>query len=251
MHDTMTKMHETLKELQWKRNTMELELKQLQTSIQNIDNKIVDIQHQMQFVYQDYLLDAIILGLDFKVSYGVIVTPHVYGYKLDSNLIVNHLCATISTHYEWWLDLPEKLYHHLVHINQWNSSTFERFIQKTNRRWLNLPATCKHKTETSLHVPIATGYEITDDSCIFTTYPSNYRADATLEANSIRTAQIQLAQELMVLKGFAVDFYLENRQHFRIPLELVEQVYRRHGLLDEHESLDETWCKRNPSRCIL
>lgn len=248
MQNKMKDYQAKISELKNKKAKLDTQISELQSDVDNISKQISDFANHIKQFYYDILLDAIIIGQTFKIRHGM-TAPYVHGYKIFSDIINDKFCATISTSEKWWENLTSQLCDYLLNVKKWSDDNFMKLALETQDAWRQFPTTYdrnKYAPDKSyLHGKyIASGYETDGFAHILLGHCHGSWSSMTTNT------QNQLSKELIILKGFGADYYLENQQEFSIPLPIVESVYRRHGLLKDNELLDTNWCNNHPDRCV-
>lgn len=190
------------------------------------------------------LLDAMIIGAGgFTVRHGM-SAPYTNEYMVKHDMFKNCYCAPVACNSNWMEKLPELLYAYLVDDKNWTDEQFADLKAETDKAWAEFPVDYHpdeyEPSDEYLHGRhIANGYErdgfanIVRGKC-FGTY-SSYTT----------SMQNELAKQLIVLKGFCPDVYLENGE---LSMSELSKVYARHGIDNDLSDMNE-WCKRNPTRC--
>lgn len=190
------------------------------------------------------LQDALIIGCDFLIRHGSIV-PYTHGYFVISKYVKNGFCRSVTCSEHWLSAMPEVLYNYLTKAG-WTDEDFQSLKTRVDAEWAKRNESYEkdiYKNDTYSHY-IAKGYEtdglnqIVSGQCEgnWSTYTTN--------------TQNELAEELIILRGYCTDYYLGDRHKFHhIKPEELSTILLRHEDVEDAENWDlKQYMKDHPNR---
>lgn len=190
------------------------------------------------------LQDALIIGCDFLIRHGSIA-PYTHGYFVISKYVKDGFCRSVTCSEHWLSAMPEVLYNYLTKAG-WTDEDFQSLKTRVDAEWAKRNESYEkdiYKNDTYSHYT-ANGYEkdglnqIVSSQCHGTW--SNYTT----------TTQNDTAEELIILRGYCTDYYLDNRQQFRhIKPEDLYDILLRHENVEDAENWNLIkYMKDHPNR---
>ncbi len=211
----------------------------------------------------DICLDALVVGAyDMQLKHGM-TAPYSHSFYVSEkkmaerintdtkNPIESGFCRTVTGNSLF--EMPKNLYKYLTEKKGWSYPEFKALKEETDKLFKALPDDYTpdlYKTPANSwdRGHIANGYE--NDG-----FDSIVRGKCHGTYSSMTTAsQNDLAEFLIVCKGFCPDYYFNNNRSgfngaYSDSIKLVEGVYERHGIDPDLSDLS-AWAERNPTRCM-
>lgn len=192
------------------------------------------------------LQDALIIGCDFKIGHDAIA-PYTYGYYVTSKYVKKDFCETVTCYDHWLSTIPKVLYNYLLK-NGWTDKDFLALKDRVDTAWANRSESYEKDTHETISQSrfnyIANGYEtdglnqIVSGQCEgnWSTYTTN--------------TQNELAEELIILRGYCMDYYLGDKQPCcHIKPEELSAILLRHEDVEDAENWDlNQYMKDHPNR---
>lgn len=190
------------------------------------------------------LQDALIIGCDFLIRHGSIA-PYTNGYFVISTYVKDGFCRAVTCSEHWLSAMPEVLYNYLTKAG-WTDEDFQSLKTRVDAKWANRNESYEkdiYKNDAYSHYT-ANGYEtdglnqIVSSQCHGTW--SNYTT----------TTQNDTAEELIILRGYCTDYYLDDRHKFHhIKPEDLYDILLRHEDVEDAENWDlKQYMKDHPNR---
>lgn len=190
------------------------------------------------------LQDALIIGCDFLIRHGSIA-PYTHGYFVISKYVKDGFCRSVTCSEHWLSAMPEVLYNYLTKAG-WTDEDFQSLKTRVDAEWAKRNESYEkdiYKNDTYSHYT-ANGYEkdglnqIVSSQCHGTW------------SNCTTTTQNELAEELIILRGYCTDYYLGDRQPCcHIKPEELSAILLRHEDVEDAENWDlNQYMKDHPNR---
>lgn len=190
------------------------------------------------------LQDALIIGCDFLIRHGSIA-PYTHGYFVISKYVKDGFCRSVTCSEHWLSAMPEVLYNYLTKAG-WTDEDFQSLKTRVDAEWAKRNESYEkdiYKNDTYSHYT-ANGYEkdglnqIVSSQCHGTW--SNYTT----------TTQNDTAEELIILRGYCTDYYLDDRHKFHhIKPEDLYDILLRHEDVEDAENWNLVkYMKDHPNR---
>lgn len=190
------------------------------------------------------LQDALIIGCDFLIRHGSIA-PYTHGYFVISKYVKDGFCRSVTCSEHWLSAMPEVLYNYLTKAG-WTDEDFQSLKTRVNTEWAKRNESYEkdiYKNDAYSHYT-ANGYEkdglnqIVSSQCHGTW--SNYTT----------TTQNDTAEELIILRGYCTDYYLDDRHKFHhIKPEDLYDILLRHEDVEDVENWNLVkYMKDHPNR---
>ena len=190
------------------------------------------------------LQDALIIGCDFLIRHGSIA-PYANGYFVISTYVKDGFCRSVTCSEHWLSAMPEVLYNYLTKAG-WTDEDFLALKTRVDAKWANRNESYEkdiYKNDDYSHY-IANGYEtdglnqIVSSQCYGTW--SNYTT----------TTQNDTAEELIILRGYCTDYYLDDRNKFHHikPEDLYDILLRHENVKDVENWNLVKYMKDHPNR---
>ena len=190
------------------------------------------------------LQDALIIGCDFLIRHGSIA-PYTHGYFVISKYVKDGFCRSVTCSEHWLSAMPEVLYNYLTKAG-WTDEDFQSLKTRVDAEWAKRNESYEkdiYKNDTYSHYT-ANGYEkdglnqIVSSQCHGTW--SNYTT----------TTQNDTAEELIILRGYCTDYYLDDRHKFHhIKPEDLYDILLRHENVEDAENWNLVkYMKDHPNR---
>ena len=190
------------------------------------------------------LQDALIIGCDFLIRHGSIA-PYTHGYFVISKYVKDGFCRSVTCSEHWLSAMPEVLYNYLTKAG-WNDEDFQSLKTRVDAEWAKRNESYEkdiYKNDTYSHYT-ANGYEkdglnqIVSSQCHGTW------------SNCTTTTQNDTAEELIILRGYCTDYYLDDRHKFHhIKPEDLYDILLRHEDVEDAENWDlKQYMKDHPNR---
>lgn len=190
------------------------------------------------------LQDALIIGCDFLIRHGSIA-PYTHGYFVISTYVKDGFCRAVTCSEHWLSAMPEVLYNYLTKAG-WTDEDFQSLKTRVDAKWANRNESYEkdiYKNDAYSHYT-ANGYEtdglnqIVSSQCYGTW--SNYTT----------TKQNDTAEELIILRGYCTDYYLDDRNKFHhIKPEDLYDILLRHENVEDAENWNLVkYMKDHPNR---
>ena len=190
------------------------------------------------------LQDALIIGCDFLIRHGSIA-PYTHGYFVISKYVKDGFCRSVTCSEHWLSAMPEVLYNYLTKAG-WNDEDFQSLKTRVDAEWEKRNESYEkdiYKNDTYSHYT-ANGYEkdglnqIVSSQCHGTW------------SNCTTTTQNELAEELIILRGYCTDYYLGDKQPCcHIKPEELSAILLRHEDVEDAENWDlKQYMKDHPNR---
>lgn len=190
------------------------------------------------------LQDALIIGCDFLIRHGSIA-PYTHGYFVISKYVKDGFCRSVTCSEHWLSAMPEVLYNYLTKAG-WTDEDFQSLKTRVDAEWAKRNESYEkdiYKNDTYSHYT-ANGYEkdglnqIVSGQCEgnWSTYTTN--------------TQNELAEELIILRGYCTDYYLGDKQPCcHIKPEELSAILLRHEDVEDAENWDlKQYMKDHPNR---
>lgn len=190
------------------------------------------------------LQDALIIGCDFLIRHGSIA-PYTHGYFVISKYVKDGFCRSVTCSEHWLSAMPEVLYNYLTKAG-WTDEDFQSLKTRVDAEWAKRNESYEkdiYKNDTYSHYT-ANGYEkdglnqIVSGQCEgnWSTYTTN--------------TQNELAEELIILRGYCTDYYLSDKQPCcHIKPEELSAILLRHEDVEDAENWDlKQYMKDHPNR---
>ena len=190
------------------------------------------------------LQDALIIGCDFLIRHGSIA-PYTHGYFVISKYVKDGFCRSVTCSEHWLSAMPEVLYNYLTKAG-WTDEDFQSLKTRVDAEWAKRNESYEkdiYKNDTYSHYT-ANGYEkdglnqIVSSQCHGTW------------SNCTTTTQNDTAEELIILRGYCTDYYLDDRHKFHhIKPEDLYDILLRHEDVEDAENWDlKQYMKDHPNR---
>lgn len=190
------------------------------------------------------LQDALIIGCDFIIRHGSIA-PYTHGYFVISKYVKDGFCRSVTCSEHWLSAMPEVLYNYLTKAG-WTDEDFQSLKTRVDTEWAKRNESYEkdiYKNDAYSHYT-ANGYEkdglnqIVSSQCHGTW--SNYTT----------TTQNDTAEELIILRGYCTDYYLDDRHKFHhIKPEDLYDILLRHENVEDAENWNLVkYMKDHPNR---
>lgn len=190
------------------------------------------------------LKDALIIGCDFLIRHGSIA-PYTHGYFVISKYVKDGFCRSVTCSEHWLSAMPEVLYNYLTKAG-WTDEDFQSLKTRVDAEWAKRNESYEkdiYKNDTYSHYT-ANGYEkdglnqIVSSQCHGTW------------SNCTTTTQNELAEELIILRGYCTDYYLDDRHKFHhIKPEDLYDILLRHENVEDVENWNLVkYMKDHPNR---
>lgn len=190
------------------------------------------------------LQDALIIGCDFLIRHGSIA-PYTHGYFVISKYVKDGFCRSVTCSEHWLSAMPEVLYNYLTKAG-WTDEDFQSLKTRVDAEWAKRNESYEkdiYKNDDYSHYT-ANGYEkdglnqIVSSQCHGTW--SNYTT----------TTQNDTAEELIILRGYCTDYYLDDRNKFHhIKPEDLYDILLRHEDVEDAENWNLVkYMKDHPNR---
>lgn len=190
------------------------------------------------------LQDALIIGCDFLIRHGSIA-PYTHGYFVISKYVKDGFCRSVTCSEHWLSAMPEVLYNYLTKAG-WTDEDFQSLKTRVDAEWAKRNESYEkdiYKNDTYSHYT-ANGYEkdglnqIVSSQCHGTW------------SNCTTTTQNDTAEELIILRGYCTDYYLDDRQPCcHIKPEELSAILLRHEDVEDAENWDlKQYMKDHPNR---
>lgn len=190
------------------------------------------------------LQDALIIGCDFLIRHGSIA-PYTHGYFVISKYVKDGFCRSVTCSEHWLSAMPEVLYNYLTKAG-WTDEDFQSLKTRVDAEWAKRNESYEkdiYKNDTYSHYT-ANGYEkdglnqIVSSQCHGTW------------SNCTTTTQNDTAEELIILRGYCTDYYLDDRHKFHhIKPEDLYDILLRHEDVEDAENWNLVkYMKDHPNR---
>lgn len=190
------------------------------------------------------LQDALIIGCDFLIRHGSIA-PYTHGYFVISKYVKDGFCRSVTCSEHWLSAMPEVLYNYLTKAG-WTDEDFQSLKTRVDAEWAKRNESYEkdiYKNDTYSHYT-ANGYEkdglnqIVSSQCHGTW------------SNCTTTTQNDTAEELIILRGYCTDYYLDDRHKFHhIKPEDLYDILLRHEDVEDAENWNLIkYMKDHPNR---
>ena len=190
------------------------------------------------------LQDALIIGCDFLIRHGSIA-PYTHGYFVISKYVKDGFCRSVTCSEHWLSAMPEVLYNYLTKAG-WTDEDFQSLKTRVDAEWAKRNESYEkdiYKNDTYSHYT-ANGYEkdglnqIVSSQCHGTW------------SNCTTTTQNELAEELIILRGYCTDYYLDDRHKFHHikPEDLYDILLRHENVKDVENWNLVKYMKDHPNR---
>lgn len=190
------------------------------------------------------LQDALIIGCDFLIRHGSIA-PYTHGYFVISKYVKDGFCRSVTCSEHWLSAMPEVLYNYLTKAG-WTDEDFQSLKTRVDAEWAKRNESYEkdiYKNDTYSHYT-ANGYEkdglnqIVSSQCHGTW------------SNCTTTTQNDTAEELIILRGYCTDYYLDDRHKFHhIKPEDLYDILLRHEDVEDTENWNLVkYMKDHPNR---
>ena len=190
------------------------------------------------------LQDALIIGSDFQIKHGS-VAPYSHGYYVISKYVGDGFCRSVTCSEHWLSSIPEVLYDYLLKTG-WTDEDFLALKERVDTAWTNRNESYEkdiYATDGySRH--IADGYETDGLNQIV-----SGRCPGTW-SNYTTSTQNNTAEELIILRGYCTDYYMDHRQHFCHikPEDLYDILLRHEDIKDNTDWNLISYIKDHPNR---
>ena len=190
------------------------------------------------------LQDALIIGCDFQIKHGSIA-PYSHGYFVTSEYVDEGFCRSVTCSEHWLSTMPEVLYNYLLKTG-WTDEDFLALKERVDTAWANRSKSYVkdiYDTKEYFH-HIANGYETDGLNQVV-----SGRCYGTW-SNCTTSTQNDTAEELIILRGYCTDYYMDHEQHFRhITPEDLSKILLRHEAVKNNENWDlNKYMKDHPNR---
>ena len=190
------------------------------------------------------LQDALIIGCDFLIRHGSIA-PYTHGYFVISKYVKDGFCRSVTCSEHWLSAMPEVLYNYLTKAG-WTDEDFQSLKTRVDAEWAKRNESYEkniYKNDAYSHYT-ANGYEkdglnqIVSSQCHGTW------------SNCTTTTQNDTAEELIILRGYCTDYYLDDRHKFHHikPEDLYDILLRHENVKDVENWNLVKYMKDHPNR---
>ena len=190
------------------------------------------------------LQDALIIGCDFQIKHGS-VAPYSHGYYVISKYVGDGFCRSVTCSEHWLSAMPEVLYNYLLKTG-WTDEDFLALKERVDTAWADRSESYVkdiYDTKEYFH-HIANGYETDGLNQVV-----SGQCHGTW-SNCTTSTQNDTAEELIILRGYCTDYYLNHKQQFRyITPENLSVILLRHETVKNAENWDLIqYMKDHPNR---
>ena len=215
-------------------------------NLKDAKNNVTDLQKELEQAYNEIVLDAMIIGCDFQIKHGSIA-PYEHGYYVKSNFLEKHFCEPVTCKENWITNMPDVLRSYLSCVRNWEHKDFMALKQRVDDAWnARNESYIKDAYEIkSYGNHVANGYE---------TEGLNQIVKGQLHgtwSTCTTSSQNDTTEELVILRGFCTDYYLNNKNHVKqIDEKILRDILYRHEpeefLIDDWDLTD--YAKDHPDR---